>query len=101
MNFNQRHLLRDASPGRTGLAIAITLGTALALVACGGGNDATEAQSAVPAAAEPVPAAAMASSESFVVYQQSLAVDDTIEPKALQDLLPPLDDTAEPTPLGG
>ena len=73
----------------------------LALGACGGGSEVAEVQAAPPATASEVPDSAMASALSFIQFQQGLAASDTIEPLTLQKLLPPLDDTAEPIPLGG
>lgn len=74
----------------------------LALGACGGGSDVAEVQAPPPATASgTVPDSAMASALSFIQFQQGLAISDTIEPLTLQKLLPPLDDTAEPIPIGG
>lgn len=86
------------------MTAALALGATLALGACGGGSDAPAVQGgpAVTASdAGSVPASAMASPEALVSFQQSLAVDDRIEPLSLQQLLPPLSDTTEPVSVGG
>ena len=83
----------------TRLALAAAL--ALGLSACGGGGgDADEPRPSSSAADDVVPASALSSWQTFLDYQKSLHVDDTIEPLKLQQLLPPTDDTIEPLPIG-
>ena len=78
---------------------------ALGLTGCGGGSGgsvAAEASSGTPAATsapDTVPPSAVASTDSFLAYQKTLGASDTIEPLALQQQLPPIDDTKEPTPI--
>ena len=84
---------------------AIAASLALGLAACGGGGGHSSDAVTAPAAADPatqsVPPSAVNSTASFLDYQMSLQgqVSDTIEPLTLQQMLPPLDDTAEPTSL--
>lgn len=79
------------------LEAALAASIALVLGGCGGGADSSTAASAD---ADSVPPTAAASTQSFVEYQMGLQASDTIEPLKLQQLLPPIDDTAEPTPIG-
>ena len=76
---------------------------ALALAACGGGGGGGDAGSSgpvSPTSSGAIPASAVSSTQAFVDYlQRQSPADDTIEPLTLQQLLPPKDDTAEPTPL--
>ncbi len=81
-----------------GLAVAIPLTLALS---GGGGSGGSDASASVgPAVAETVPVSALTSTETFVNYQKALTESDTIEPLTLQQLLPPIDDTAEPFSIG-
>jgi hypothetical protein len=65
------------------------------LVACGGGGD-----GASPMAPDTVPPSAGTSTQSFVTFLQGLDKSDSAEPMELAGFLPPIDDTAEPFPLG-
>lgn len=90
----------------------ILLGSAFACVAlgltgCGGGSSgstsadasASPGTSAATSGDGAVPPSAVASIDSFLAYQQTLGTSDTIEPLTLQQRLPPIDDTKEPTPV--
>ena len=83
----------------------VALLACVALAACGGSDSpAGPSGNAAPpggATAADVPEAALGSAQAFIDYQRSLQSEDTVEPLRLQQQLPPLDDTAEPTPLGG
>ena len=94
------------------MSTKILLGSALAcaalgLAGCGGGSGGSAAVDAgaspgTPAATsapDTVPPSAVASTDSFLAYQQTLGASDTIEPLTLQQKLPPIDDTKEPTPI--
>lgn len=83
---------------------AITASLALGLAACGGGGGSgSDAAAAAPAAAdvatESVPSTAVSTLDAFLAYQKTLQPADTIEPLTLQQQLPPISDTTEPTPL--
>ncbi len=87
---------------RTFAAPVLSLAVAFAIAACGGGSDAPLAEGTTPATASgTVPDSAMASTMSFIEFQQGLAVSDTVQPLSLQLLLPPLSDTTEPVSVGG
>lgn len=82
------------------LATAVVL--ALGLTACGGGSrDANISPTAADASAQEVPPSAISSTASFLEYQNSLQqqASDTVEALTLQNMLPPSDDTIEPSPL--
>lgn len=80
---------------------------ALGLAGCGGGDGggaATNAGSApgtpvATSAPDAVPPSAVASIDIFLAYQKTLGASDAIEPLTLQQKLPPIDDTKEPTPI--
>ena len=80
------------------LGLAGAAGCALGLSACGGG-DSDSVSTSTPTGTDSVPVSALASTDSFVQYQQQLQPSNTIEPLSLQQLLPPLSDTTEPTPI--
>ena len=70
----------------------------LGLSGCGGGGggNGTGPSSEVDA----VPPNAVSSTQSFVDYlNRQTPANDTVEPLTLQQQLPPIDDTIEPTPL--
>lgn len=78
---------------------------ALSLSACGGGGGGGGADSGVttPIAAAPadtVPPSAGASTQAFVTFEQGLGASDTADPLELAGFLPPIDDHAEPFPVG-
>ena len=82
------------------LGLAVAAVCALGLSACGGGGGGNDsASTSTPTATDSVPVSALASTDSFVQYQQQLQPSNTIEPLSLQQLLPPLSDTTEPTPI--
>ncbi len=87
-----RHAWRLAAAA----AAALTLG----LSACGGGGGDEVSRASPDAADETVPASALSTWQTFIDYQQKLNVSDSIEPLKLQQLLPPIDDTIEPVPIG-
>ena len=68
------------------------------LGACGGGGD--DAPPPPPATAE-VPASASQSPAGFISYLQQLVASmaDLLEPVDTSAVVPPADDTAEPTPV--
>jgi hypothetical protein len=74
---------------------ALILGTAAFLAGCGGGDDAP----AQPPATSQVPASASASSAGFIAYLQALVASmaDTLEPVDVSTVVPPTDETTEPT----
>jgi hypothetical protein len=76
-------------------ALGGVLLAAVVLAACGGGGGDSS-----PATPDAVPPSAGTSTQSFFAFQQGLAQSDTAEPMQLADFLPPIDDTAEPFPLG-
>lgn len=91
------------APALTALARSISLPLVttltLTLAGCGGGSNDAPATATAPAAAGEVPATALDSWQTFLDYQRSLGASDTVEPNTLQQKLPPVDDTIEPTPL--
>jgi hypothetical protein len=74
------------------------LGLALLLAACGSDDDGAAA--VPPQAANEVPQSALVSAEAFSRFVGSLPPSDTSEALMLKDLLPPVSDAAEPTPIG-
>ena len=80
---------------------------AFGMAGCGGGDGGSAAAggSALPgtpaatSTADTVPPTAVASVDTFFDYQKTLGASETIEPLALQQKLPPIDDTKEPTPI--
>ncbi len=78
-----------------------TLLLTLSLAGCGGGGgDADSPSVAAPQEVESVPESAFASTEAMETYQRSLTLSDRSEPLELGDLTPPVDDRAEPVPIG-
>jgi hypothetical protein len=71
------------------------LGLALWLTGCGSDDGGLP-----PPAANEVPQSALVSAEAFTRFVGSLPPSDTGEALVLNDLQPPLSDTAEPTPVG-
>ncbi|MDQ6638692.1 MAG: hypothetical protein M3Z15_03385 [Pseudomonadota bacterium] len=69
---------------------------AAVLGACGGGDDNTPA---TPAATAEVPASASQSAGGFIAYLQLLVASmaDMLEPVDTSAVVPPADDSAEPT----
>ena len=91
-----------------GLGAFVTTGAAaLCLSGCGGGSD-SDSDTAVDAAPPPaqassdqtVPASAGASTSAFLSFEQGMKQTDTADPLQLSSFLPPLDDHAEPMPIG-
>lgn len=70
----------------------LALVAAAGLGACGGGGS---FELPAPAARE-VPASALASPEAFSRYVGSIAPDDTAEPLRVDQIAPPISETAEP-----
>lgn len=72
--------------------VALALGAAFVLVACGGGNDGG------PPATDGVPADATASSGAFVSYVKALVAveSDTLEPFDISKLEAPTSETDDP-----
>ena len=73
-----------------------SLVAASVLAACGGGDDSTPA---TPPPTTEVPASASQSPAGFIAYLQLLVVSmaDMLEPVDTSAVIPPADDTAEPT----
>lgn len=82
------------------IGLAAVASLAFGLGACGGGGGSSDSSpSASPATADSVPVSALTSTATFVDYQTKLEPSNTIEPLSLQQQLPPLSDTTEPTPI--
>jgi hypothetical protein len=77
--------------------LAVLIGTAALLAACGGGD--ADPATVPDTAPDSVPATATASPEAFTRFAAGLAEDDQREPLPVADLVPPVDDTAEPAPV--
>lgn len=75
-------------------------GIAIALAACGGGNDLGTLPSVSGGGSTPtlsgIPASALQSVDAFVAYLRQLGPDETSEPSALPDAALPTSDTTEP-----
>jgi hypothetical protein len=73
-----------------------SLVAASVLAACGGGDDSTPA---TPLPTTEVPASASQSPAGFIAYLQLLVASmaDMLEPVDTSTVIPPADDTAEPT----
>ncbi len=90
---------------RIALACALEGGLALALTACGGGGSDVAATDQPAVATEPaavaatVPDSAAASTAALVAYELTLSKDDRSEPLNLGNLILPVDDRAEPSPI--
>ena len=76
-------------------AIAGAVASAVALAACGGGDDA-----AAPPATAQVPASASASIDGFISYLKDLVASsaDLLDPVDVSGVTPPTDDTSAPDP---
>jgi len=76
-------------------ALVAALLAASLLGACGGGDDAP----APPPATSEVPASASQTPAGFIAYLQALVASmaDLLEPVDTSSLVPPADDTSEPT----
>jgi ABC-type glycerol-3-phosphate transport system substrate-binding protein len=74
----------------------LSIVAAAALAACGGSDD-----TPAPAATAEVPASAGASPAGFIAYLMALIASeaDTLEPVDVSAVVPPTDDTSEPTPI--
>jgi hypothetical protein len=68
----------------------------LLLTACGGGDDGNSMNAANPSDADGVPASATASPKAFSAYVGSLPADDQAEPRDIENVEPPISETAEP-----
>jgi len=92
----------------------VLLISALGLAACGSDNDNPNpapppgasapppgASAPPPAAANGVPASAGASVAAYIAYLKGLKTDETSLPVTIGGFVPPVDDTAPPTALGG
>jgi hypothetical protein len=77
-------------------AFILSVVAAASLAACGGNDD-----SPAPAATAEVPASASASPAGFISYLMALVSSeaDTLEPVDVSAVVPPTDDTSEPTPI--
>ena len=75
-------------------ALLTPLCVAVALTACGGGDD-------TPPPTSQVPASASASTDGFVGYLKALVASDaeTLPPVDVGTVAPPADDTSTPTPV--
>lgn len=78
-----------------GTAVSMLFAAAL-LTACGGGGGSNNSEDSGP---ETVPAAAIASPEAFTQYLAARSDDERREPVAIDDLVPPTSETAEPLPV--
>ncbi|MDP9045052.1 MAG: hypothetical protein M3O01_09630 [Pseudomonadota bacterium] len=76
-------------------AAAAMVATAAVLAGCGGGGD------SLPPPTSQVPATASVSVAGFISYIQALVASpaDTLEPVDVSTLVPPKDETSEPTPV--
>ena len=71
---------------------------AAALLTAGGGGSSSNSNSE-DSGPETVPAAAIASPEAFTQYLAARSDDERREPIAIDDLVPPSTETAEPLPV--
>ena len=69
----------------------------VALAGCGNGDD--DDNPPPPPAADEVPAAALASTQTFVAFLKGLAPNDTTEPLKLNGAVPPVSETEEPVEI--
>lgn len=86
----------------------VLLVSAIGLAACGSDNDDNPAAAPPPGASAPppaaangVPASAGASVAAYIAYLRGLTTDETSSPVTIGGFVPPVDDTAPPTALGG
>lgn len=86
-------------PARGALGASVALAAAFALAGCGGGGSNSIDTATTTEAV--LPPSAGADAPAFTNYTSTLQPNDEGEPVALGDFVPPLDDTAEPTPVGG
>lgn len=83
---------RNHAPAGTAWSL---LFAAALLTACGGGSSSNSEDSGP----ETVPAAAIASPEAFTQYLAARSDDERREPVAIDALVPPTSETAEPLPV--
>ena len=90
-----------------GRLATVLLVSALGLSACGSDNDSPAAAPPPGAVAPPpaaeggVPASAGASVAAYIAYLRGLQTDETSSPVNIGGFVPPVDDIAPPTTLGG
>jgi hypothetical protein len=72
--------------------------TTLGLGACGGGDASPTA--AADASAQAAPPTALSNALAVIEASKGQQYQDVVDPKSLQQQLPPSDDTIEPTPIG-
>lgn len=78
------------------LKLLAALGAALLLSACGGGDGGADTAPSPSESPGAVPASATVSTEAFVGYAATLAVDDMAEPLDVSMVVPPTSETDEP-----
>jgi hypothetical protein len=71
----------------------------LGVSACGGGGSGTQAAAAPSSALDSVPPAASTSVGALIAWASHLPRSDVAEPLSTSTFTPPVDDTAEPTPI--
>ena len=86
---------RNHAPAGTAWSL---LFAAALLTACGGGGSSSNSNSE-DSGPETVPAAAIASPEAFTQYLAARSDDERREPVAIDALVPPTSETAEPLPV--
>ncbi len=77
--------------------LCISLGAAMVLGACGGGNDA--AAPSAPAAADTVPASALASASAYTEYVGTVVRSERDDAIKLGDADAPVSDSEAPLPV--
>lgn len=82
----------------TGTALSMLFAAAL-LTACGGSSNSKSNSNSEDSGPETVPVAAIASPEAFTQYLAARSDDERREPIAIDDLVPPSTETAEPLPV--